>query len=95
MNIKFAIGLIGLGGDSIFCFRVFLAPKDMFPWDEYEQKYAIHQDNEGFNDALWEIENSPNVNIDGQVQKLFFELSSHVFTTETLKGEWSYYIMCL
>ncbi|CAI9736128.1 lens epithelium-derived growth factor-like [Octopus vulgaris] len=39
----------------------FLAPKDIFPYNKYKNKYGNPQKRRGFNEGLWEIVHDPNV----------------------------------
>lgn len=46
---------------SIFFFnRAFLAPKDLFAYEKYCDRYGKPNKRKGFNEGLWEIQNNPH-----------------------------------
>jgi len=45
-----------------------LPPKDIYPYDKHKEQYAKPQKRKGFNEGLFEIENTPFVKMIGYVR---------------------------
>jgi len=47
--------------------RYFLAPKDIFPYEEYKDSLGLPKKNRGYNEGLFEIVNNPFIELLGNV----------------------------
>ena len=66
-----------------FLFRAFLQSKDIYPYEQFKDKYAKPHTRKGFKEGLWEIEHNPDVKFK-EVSRKIFKFSTFYSTSEVL-----------